>query len=389
MLKPHTDKSLSFGIAKDLGGAYSETIVCNGTRNPIVIIDDKNRRVEIPPDESFQNNQVVIMMRSCNGLRREREGHRWVEKPMKTITTKIPAWYIESGFYHHEDGDILITTTIAGSTLMHPRAKSAYMTNIEEVAKRINDKGLHTSMQFFLNDPLGRYDTIYGCIGTAVFELKCTHESDTDSGDVASVTVVVSRDDETYINDRKEITTLFEEGNFSAEMQGGVLSLGLTPAEALEANKVFANNKTHAMNESINKRVVDVRVEFEGKAEILKEESSVALEALKLERNRFKNKCSTLDDKVEDLTVKLSAADAKSEEWKSLFDMRREVDIADLKVKTEENKQIEQKAKTRRAEIAIAHEEAKYSQAVLKYTCGFLFGVAIPFCIKKYAALQT
>jgi hypothetical protein len=384
MLKPHTHTRDEFAISKDLGGHYSESLVCNGTRNPIVIIDSNNRRVEIAPDDSFQNNQVIIVMRNCNGLRREREGTRWVEKPMSTTTTKIPAWYIESGYYHHEVGDILITTTVAGSTLMHPRAKSTYMTNVEEVAKRVNERGLHTSMQFFINDPEGRYDTVYGCIGTAVFELKCTHELDTDSGDVASLTVVVSTNDNTYINDRKEITSLFEDGQFSAEMQGGVISLGLTPNEAQDANKVFANNKTHEVNECINKRVVDVRTEYEEKSKRIKEDADSALEAMKLDRNKARNKVATLEGKVEGLETTLAASNAKAEEWRKLFDMRKEMEASSIKVKTEEDKQTEQAAKTRRAEIAIDHENAKYSQTVIKYTGGFLFGVAIPFIVKKY-----
>lgn len=377
MVKNNYEHRHEFAIDKSYSGYYSESIVCNGTSNDIIIIDNQNRRSRIEPDLTNMDGCVTIKLRSHKGIRREYKSGRWVELPIETKTITINSWEVESGYYYCEHSDLVVASPTVGKTLFHPKSRSHYISNITDYAGRMADSPDQITLQYFVNDPEGRYESIFGCMGSSMILFNCTKEQDNESGNVPTLTVVVTNKEKSYIHDRKDISSLFEDGFFIAELQTGIICLGITSHEAQKADQQFHESIANKNNEEINKRVVALHSEFEEKIRLHKEESELSISSLKNESIRYKNKVDKLSDENEVLKTRLSSEQLKSAEWQKLFDMQKEQNISLQKVR-------EQRAKNNRADIAVEHEKVKYAHTVGKITAGFVFGVVLPVVVKRY-----
>lgn len=386
-IQTHVDKS--FRIQPTLSGYYVEFLVCNMTRNTIVIIDEQNHRAYIQPcREVPARNCVQIEYRYCNGTREKRTRNSATEVAIDSTKITIPGWLIETGSQYIKQLNILIANVAIGATMMHPSSNGPYTEALVEAVEKICDPETSTSLRFLVNDPQARYTEIYGALGSSIFEISCTHIiDDGENQEEATLNIIAGTNKRTYVQARVCIEELFDKGTLSLDSAEVPIALGLTPSEAEAAGQIQARRAEQRIFECVNVRMSNERKAFEVQLANAQSKLEETVEEHKAVLGRAKSKLDTSETTCSNLKAELAAAKQAGMEWHALYDAHIQEKKVLEECKAEEAKRMEAEEKARRAATATSYsndtEAMKFIHMACKLFGGALVAVAVPYVTSK------
>lgn len=361
-------------IAIGLDGYYGEYVICNMTHNPIIAIDKSNKRAVIEPCVDNTHRGVVeIIQRHINGTRVNKKSVPLREVSIPTTVTRIPGWSIEQGPVHTSLGIVLTNMTI-GETFTHPESEKDYVEEVYTAVADIIEDDATATTRFFINDPQARHDMVYGAIGSSVFEISLTHLPN-ETG-TAVMTVIISSNNKTYIQASFDIEELFTTGKWCQDNETVNIGLGLTAQEALDAVRHNLKLFESRIFEATNARMILEREQHTSKSEASANKIGSLQKHIKEHTAHYKTE-------AEKHKSELNAAQAKSDEWKRMYDATSERFVVEEKRMAEESKRREQDYREQKAREAAKAESMKYWFTTVKLVGGFIIGVAVPYIIKN------
>ncbi len=356
-IQPHSD------------GFYTEFLISNTTRFPIVVIDDKNVRVRVEPSAiPMAPSVITVTKRYHNGSRIRRVNKLKTEEiPIRTEVTTIDGWEIESGWKYIETLDVVIANVGVGATMLHPHSRCQYTDALISAVAEVAKTEETTSLKFFLNDPKGRQSMVFAAIGSSIFEIPVTDVAD-DTEDPTFV-ILVSSETKTHISTRVLVEELFTRGQYTTEHGETAVSLGLTAQEATTASTENTKRMERRVFEATCQRMDEERKDHQTAIDTLNEQLATIT-------TQSKSKQAEQVTVISGLKTALMTEQAKAAEWQGLYEAQKARDIVILKEE-------EARAKTIRARSATTNEHIKLAMTVAKIASGLIIGVAIPFLAKK------
>jgi len=308
-----TDPKLSeeFTLQSHTAGLYGESLVINGTPNDIVIVTSSGSRVMVHPDHTSMNGSVTVIRRCANGRLNDDVG-----LPMKLETKEyvISAEAIQRGYYFHKPTGTLIANREIGQTITHPYADKPYTDIINDIMKKVTGADC-SSIRFTINDPQGRTNKLYGCVGDHCFAIPCTNVS---KGGVTTAECVSFLHDgiSATVQATHDVEELFTFGSIEIEAFDRLMVLGTSADDALTKYRQIKSDRENAAAQKVFSKLAEERKKLAEGIGYEKDKLTADIEKQKIEQGRLKNDLSEREAKIKKMQNELDAQSLLIERFK-------------------------------------------------------------------------
>lgn len=172
-------------------GFYRELSILNYMTINVVMVDDENNRLIIPPVHSVgavQAPYLCIMERGGTTPSTDSVGHSvqmdgWCGKIRQSTIASHPVFVSEI--------NVVFATEIQALSVKHPNAQVAYQEGLESAILNLGNTIQDAPcVRVIANDPTGSIERLYTCIGDKPSAIPVTHLRDTD----VTITILYVRD---------------------------------------------------------------------------------------------------------------------------------------------------------------------------------------------------
>ena len=370
-------------IDRNRSGLWQENLIRNLTTKDIVVIDERNVRTVIPPEQrhEFRSSEVGVELTFGGqlGPRRYKDKNISRDTQMEFTSDFVPLYLLDASPYHHKAMNLLISTAVNDDSLMHPDSKVVYSQQIQCLSSMMTNTDDSANIKILVNDPEHRRSSVFICIGGKTITVKCTHVHDDQNQ--ASYSVVGSTESGSGVLATGIIEDLFTAGSKVVEGCFPVC-FGLTSDDAVNAFAEYTRSCEARVQHQVDARIANERDKFTGKLDKMKSHLDVQSKKHKLESSKYDNIIEEARQENSKIRSEVENERASKAEWEALYKALSASKEMDNKRMMAQDKAAEQRSKVESENIKRTNELLKFAQTTVKIVIPLLIIVA-PFLIGR------
>lgn len=339
---------------------YTEISYNNMSTHNLCVIDYSGKRTDLPPECSgsylFGRSQVTITIRSIVGRSIKDDGGPVLMKGM-IITIPINVLTDEFQLYIQEL-NVVICLRERAEMISHPYSSINYSNVLRDAEQAILEtREGRPTVQFIVNDPFRRLqtDVLYGILYKEIFEIPVTHQLDISNICALYATVTLDGEVSVYqeslepMLDPKDPVDVIEMHN----------DLNLAVATSKREAQRFKREYRKITEQDLKNREKQITAEID-------ERNRVAIESLKVERDKLKNTLDTVT----------SERDRYREQYNTILsDRKTQADLGDIRAREQET---ENKSRISDNNVKVSDNKVAESQIKLWH---LVVAAAVPVII--------
>lgn len=355
-------------------GIYEELLLSNGLGYDIYLIGMNNNRTILKADINNSSGCISIYKRTTNDPRSDKANGFNQQKACKQVTTTISPSCLAEGQFFHPDTNLVYATMDIGNSVSHPNSVKAYDKVVKDAITTITNIE-STSIEFAANDPLGRTNAVYGCVGGYCFKVTCT-KVPTEKPTGTFTTFIATGNDviQQSVND---ISELSQDGSMVITVLDKLLCLGITATEALARYNKEADSTNLHINAMVDTRLDGRRIEVEAMLDNLRSEHQIKVAELTTAISEGKSKIKLCGVEISRLKSDIIGKDNLIATWESSQSAYAKRFNHDAAMRSDNMKYYEQYHKTSRAEMSTRSEAIKIWSSVAAVIIAAIVGAVL------------